>query len=288
MSSVLILGGTGFVGGHLKHALTTQGHEVKAFGRAAFEPRFDLKNQLESSDVLILMMGENVGKRWSTAYKKAMWQSRVDNLKRVAKVLETCEHKPSRIIGVSAVGIFPQTDASQTCAEDDVLTEGRDFLSELGVAWENTYNDLFENVVIARFGVVLGKGGGAMAKMLPPFKMGLGGPVAGGQQMFSWIHIADLCRALIFLMSHSELKGAFNLTSPNPISNDALGKSLASALHRPYWLPVFEWQLKLAFGEGAEVLTASLNVIPKRLIEEQFVFEYPTIEQAVAEIVSAE
>lgn len=282
---IVILGGTGFIGTHLSQYLIEQGHQVCAYGRAAFENGFDLPAALNGADVLVLLSGENIGQRWNDQYKQALYDSRVLTSRRVKAAIEQCEKPPKSILAASAIGIYPQRDCQH--AVDEFVTEiGDNFLAELGQAWEAENLRLTPKPVVMRFGVVLGEGGGALAKMLLPFKLGLGGPVAGGQQCFSWIHIDDLVRAITFLLERPELQGVFNLTSPNPLSNDDFGRALARTLHRPYLIPLPYWQLRLMFGEGAQVLTHSAAVLPKRLLDAGFNFDFPMIESALKQILS--
>ncbi|MDA3807969.1 MAG: TIGR01777 family oxidoreductase [Thiomicrorhabdus sp.] len=281
--NIIILGGTGFVGTYLQSYLRQQGHAVVALGREAFTPEFDLTAHLENQDLLIMLAGENVGQRWNAQYKKALLESRTLTNQALKQALETCQNPPKRIFSASAVGIYPQ-NGIQTPVDESCTQVGEGFLGELGQQWEAASLQLSPQPVVMRFGVVLGTNGGALQKMLPAFKLGLGGPVAGGAQAFSWIHIEDLARAVGFLIMHPELSGIFNLTAPNPLSNRDFGQALADALHRPFWLPMPRWMLSLMFGEGAQVLTHSSAVIPQRLIAAGFQFDYPEIKTALTDL----
>ena len=285
--NILILGGTGFVGGYLEPFLSELGHTVTVLGREAFEEGFDLVGQVNNRDMLINLSGENIGQRWSESYKKALVESRVLTSKKLAEAHQACSNPPKRILAASAIGIYPESDCSQPFDESFNPLEVEDktnFLATLGQSWEQASLQLNPKPVIMRFGVVLGKQGGALAKMLPPFKFGLGGPVAGGQQCFSWIHIHDLARAVEYLIEHPEIEGAVNLTAPTPLSNYEFGKALASELRRPYLIPLPLWQLKLMFGEGAQVLTYSSAIVPTRLLEAGFKFEFTTASAALKDI----
>lgn len=281
--NIIILGGTGFIGRYLQSYLRQQGHMVTAFGRQAFSANFDLSARLEHQDLLIMLAGENVGQRWSSAYKKALLESRTLTNQALKEAIAACDNPPKRIFSASAIGIYPQ-NTLQTPVDESCTQVGREFLGALGQQWEAATLQLTPQPVIMRFGVVLGNKGGALYKMLPAFKLGLGGPVAGGAQAFSWIHIKDLARAVGFLIAHPELAGSFNLTAPNPLSNRDFGQTLASVLHRPFWLPMPQWMLSLIFGEGAQVLTHSSAVMPQRLIAEGFEFEYSQIKPALTDL----
>lgn len=285
--NILILGGTGFVGGYLQPFLTERGHLVSVLGREAFEDGFDLAEQINQQDILINLSGENIGQRWNERYKKALVDSRVLTSKRLAEALEACSNPPSRILAASAIGIYPENSCAKPLDESFNPFEVEDetnFLATLGQSWERANIQLNPKPVIMRFGVVLGKQGGALAKMLPPFKLGLGGPVAGGKQCFSWVHIHDLACAVEYLIAHPEIEGAVNITAPTPLTNYEFGKALASELRRPYLIPLPFWQLKLMFGEGAQVLTYSSAILPARLSETGFEFEFKTVQSALKDI----
>ncbi|MGM0541908.1 MAG: NAD-dependent epimerase/dehydratase family protein, partial [Pseudomonadota bacterium] len=192
--NIIILGGTGFIGCYLQSYLRQQGHVVTAFGRQAFTAQFDLSSHLENQELLIMLAGENIGQRWSSAYKKALLESRTLTNQVLKQAISDCNNPPKRIFLASAIGIYPQntlrTPVDESCTQVD-----RGFLGVLGQQWEAATLQLTPQPLIMRFGVVLGNKGGPLHKMLPAFKLGLGGPVAGGAQAFSWIHVKDLARA---------------------------------------------------------------------------------------------
>ena len=288
--NIVILGGTGFVGSYLRPFLTERGHQVSVFGRAAFADSFDLAGHLENQDLVISLSGENVGNRWSEAYKQALIDSRVLTSEKLKTAIEACSNPPTRIFAASAIGIYPENECSNPIDESFdpfSVQDDRNFLATLGQAWEQANSKLTPQPVTLRFGVVLGKDGGALAKMLPPFKLGLGGPVAGGKQCFSWVHIHDLARAIEHLMDHPELTGAFNVTAPSPLSNRDFGQVLATELKRPFLIPLPLWQLKLMFGEGAQVLTYSSAILPKRLLDNGFVFKFSSARAALQDILQS-
>ncbi|BBP44972.1 hypothetical protein THMIRHAS_03450 [Thiosulfatimonas sediminis] len=272
---IAILGGTGLIGNAL-HTALQQEHQVSQHGRAVFANTSTLLSAIQNADLVVQLSGANIGERWRKGYKKILWDSRINTTRLLAQVLPECDKAP-RIICASAIGFYPQTqNCTQPFSEQDKQA-GDDFLAQLSVAWEAEAHKLThaENLVITRFGVVLSPEGGALAKMLPPFKLGLGGPIAGGTQCFSWIDIDDLCAAMQFIIARPELNGTFNLTAPNPITQKQFAQTLGKTLKRPAFLPLPEWQLKLMFGEGAQVLTHSASVFPQRLIDLGFHFHYP-------------
>lgn len=282
---MVILGGTGLVGSHLKPFLEQQGHEIKAFGQSAFEPEFDLAAELNGLDVLIQLSGTNIGQRWTQTHQQRIWDSRVDLNQRLATLLASLPEPPKRVIAASAIGFYPESDCEHPLDESHSKA-GENTFGDLVQAWEKALASLAppERLLTFRFGVVLASNGGALGKMLPAFKLGLGGPIAGGHQCFSWVHIDDLLHAFSWALQHPERHGTFNLTAPQPVSQAEFGRQLAHQLHRPFWLPVFRWQLTLLLGDGAQVLTVSQAVIPTKLTEAGFRFQYPTLKAALAHL----
>lgn len=282
---ITILGGTGFVGSHLTKRFQQNGDLVKACGREAFESELALVKAIDGAELLINLTGENIGKRWNEAYKQALCDSRLETAQQIKQAIEKCSVKPKAIFAASAIGIYPQTACDNPL--DESCTEiGEGFLGELGAAWEQASLALEPTPTIMRFGVVLGADGGALQKMLPPFKLGLGGPVAGGEQCFSWVHVDDLTRAIVFLADNEPEHEVYNICAPTPLTNAAFGKKLADTLGRPFWLPLPEWQLKLMFGEGAQVLTHSSAVVSKNLSAEGFEFEFKAAQSALQNLLA--
>ncbi|AEG31068.1 TIGR01777 family oxidoreductase [Thiomicrospira cyclica] len=281
---IVILGGTGFVGKHLAKHLSQQGHQVTAQGRSAFKDLDHLTQLIDEQDVVIQLAGANIGERWNEAYKKELYDSRITTSGLLKKALEKANQPPQRILAASAIGIYPQRPCGQPL--DEQCTDiDPGFLGHLGQAWEMANAQLSPTPLIMRFGVVLGLDGGALAKMLPAFRLGGGGPVAGGQQCFSWIHIDDLVAAISWAINHPELQGPINMCAPQPLTQAEFGRALAHALGRPFWLPMPEFALKMLFGEGAQVLTHSSCVVPSRLTELGFQFKYADAKSALSQLV---
>ena len=283
--NILLLGGTGFVGKHLAQALRQDGHQVTQAGRNAFSNLQHLTDLLNNQQIIVQMSGANIGQRWNEAYKKQLYTSRIDTTHLLAQALNQLDTPPQQVIAVSAIGIYPQ----QPCTEplDERCTKiDSGFLGQLGQAWEHASQKLKPSPLIMRFGVVLGKDGGALQKMLPAFKMGLGGPVASGEQCFSWVHIDDLIQAFRWAIRHPEQNGPVNVTAPQPLKQKEFAKILAQTLHRPYGMPMPEFMLKLIFGEGAQVLTHSSCIVPSRLLNQGFEFKYPDAQTALKQILS--
>ena len=279
---ILILGGTGLIGRALEQHLSAD-YQVECVGRSAFVNQDALNELVQDRDLIIKLSGANIVKRWNTAYKQEIWDSRVRTSQQLKTSLDLLTIKP-RIFCASAVGFYPESSCGQPY-DEDCQHPGTDFLSDLVVAWEQHSKTLAENVLIFRFGVVLSVKGGALSQMLLPFKLGFGGPVAGGKQCFSWIHVDDLLRAFSYAIEHPDMQGVFNLTSPNPVTQAEFGKNLASLLHRPFLLPLFKWQIKLLFGEGSQVLIQSVSVIPTKLLKSGFQFDYAELRLALKDII---
>jgi uncharacterized protein (TIGR01777 family) len=282
MMKILILGGTGLIGGALERHLSAD-HEVECVGRSAFASQDVLNKLVQDKDLIIKLSGANIVKRWNAAYKQEIWDSRIETSKQLKIALDFLTNKP-RIFCASAVGFYPESLCEQPFNED-CKYPGTGFLSYLVVAWEKSSESLAKEVLIFRFGVVLSVKGGALSQMLLPFKLGFGGPVAGGKQCFSWIHVGDLVKAFSYAIEHPEMQGVFNLTSPNPVTQAQFGKTLASLLHRPFLLPLFKWQIKLLFGEGSQVLTQGASVVPKKLLKLGFQFDYAESRLALKDII---
>lgn len=278
---ICILGGTGLVGQALKSKLNVQ-HNVTTVGRSAFNNEQELIAIIKDAQIIIQLSGANIGQRWSKGYKQQIWDSRVETTEMLASAIAKLDHPPKRVFCASAIGFYPENNCD-TPVDETCTTPGDNFLAELSVAWEQSASKLApkENLVITRFGVVLDKQQGALAKMLPAFKFGLGGPVAGGEQCFSWVHIDDLVNAYVFLINNPEWNGTFNITAPLPLAQKTFAKTLAKTLKRPCFVPLPLWQLKLIFGEGAQVLTHSSAVLPTKLQHKGFEFQYPDASSAL-------
>ena len=279
---IVILGGTGLIGEALKENFMLN-HEVECMGREVFISFETLLSAVRYCDLVIQLSGANISKRWSSSYKKEIWSSRVDATNLLSSVIHSLPNKP-KIICASAVGFYPESDCKHPLNETN-NSPGSDFLARLSVAWEAAARSISKDAIIFRFGVVLSKKGGALKQMYLPYLLGFGGPIKGGNHCFSWVHINDLIKAFEFILNHTDARGIYNLTSPQPIKQKYFGKVLAKALKRPFIVPLFEWQLKLLFGKGSRVLTQSLSVVPKFLLDEGFVFDFPDIESALLDLI---
>lgn len=283
---VAISGASGFVGQHLASIFQSRGDDVVTIGRRDYQTddTHALQTKLAGCEMLINLSGAPIIAKWTEEHKQALRSSRIDTTRKLVEALHQMESKPKLFISTSAVGIY---DNRGTYGESD-CNYGDDLLACICKDWEEEAlkaGELGIRTAVFRFGIVLGKNGGMIQKVLTPFSLGLGGPIGNGQQAFSWIHIDDLAQAYLFALENQEVNGVYNLTAPHPIDNLAFTKALGHTLGRPTWFPVPPFVLKLMFGEGAKVMTDGQSVKPERLLESGFAFRYPTINEALEAIV---
>ena len=283
MKTIVITGASGFVGSSLKKRFLEIGYNVIATKRDDLHNIEKLSSILNGVEVVINLAGANIINRWSESYKKLLYSSRIDTTKALVSAMSLCEIKPKTFISTSAVGIYK----NDTLYDEKTQNLSNDFLGKLCQEWENEAlkaNGSGVRVSIFRFGIVMGEGG-ALAKMLTPFKLGLGGTIGDGTQSFSFIHIKDLVKAYEFVIDNDNLSGIFNLTAPVPTTNYGLTKALGDNLHRPTLLPIPQFVLNLLLSEGAKVLTDGQSAVPNHLLESGFVFEYKTIDETIKDLV---
>jgi uncharacterized protein (TIGR01777 family) len=284
---VAISGITGFIGKQLSDHLLKSGNELIAISRRDFEGgRNQLAKVINSADVIINLAGSPVLQRWNKENRDRILSSRVDTTRFLVDAVRHNypDHRPKVFINASAIGIY-----NDSGTYDEFSTGlGTGFLAMVCKAWESEtvpLKDLDLRLCIVRIGIVLGKGGGSLGKMLPIFKAGLGGRIGTGRQPFPFIHISDFCRAIDHLISHQNCEGVYNLVSPQTATNSLFTAALASMLHRPAFFTVPEFALKLIYGGASEMLTKGSFVKPTRLQKEGFQFHFPDISSALADLV---
>lgn len=283
MAKIAITGASGFVGSNLKDIFHQNGHDVIAIKREDLKDIEILSNLLDGCDAVVNLAGANIISRWSEEYKNLLYSSRIGTTRNLFKAIEKTKNKPEIFISTSAVGIYD----NQSTYDEENFNYGDDFLAKLCKDWEEEalkVQTLGIRTVIFRFGIVLGDGG-ALGKMLLPFKLGLGGTIGDGKQAFSFIHIDDLKNAFEFALEHDNIEGIYNMTAPTPTTNYGLTKALGKSLHRPTILPVPSFVLNLIFSEGAKVLTDGQSAVPKRLLDAGFEFKFQNIEDTIDNLV---
>ena len=297
---IFITGGTGFVGSNLVRFLLGEGHQVKAVGRSEPPQGFDPENyqfiaadttqqgpwqeELADADAVVSLAGASIFSRWTRKYKKLIYDSRVLTTRNVVEALPS--GKEVVLCSASGVGFYGSRG-------DDVLTEdepsGSDFLAGVTIDWEKEAQQAIDKgtrVALMRFGVVLGPDGGAMAKMIPAFKMFVGGPLGDGLQWFPWLHIDDLLAAILFVIEQPEIHGPLNFCAPNPVRNRELTRALGEALNRPAFMPAPAFMIRLAMGEFGDVFLGSQRTVPDKLLNHGFSFQYPKIRDAINAVVA--
>lgn len=295
---ILLTGATGFVGQQLVPTLHQAGHQLtllvrdrpkadRLFPASAF-PNLttiaynatesgDWQDQLNGQDAVINLAGEPISERWTPQYKQAIFDSRKIGTEKLVEAIAKADQKPQVMISGSAIGYY---GTSETETFTETSPAGDDFLAEVCQAWEaaaKPVQDLGVRLVIVRIGIVLGADGGALGKMLPPFKLFAGGPLGSGEQWFSWIDRQDLVRLIDFALTTPTLAGIFNATAPEPLRMKDFCRTLGQVLGRPSWLPVPDIALELLLGEAAKLVLEGQRVLPQTLTGTNFEFQYPTL-----------
>jgi uncharacterized protein len=297
--NIFITGGLGFVGRHLSKALLQDGHQVTAVGRTPDpqgidHPAFryiaadttlagDWQAEVPDHEAVVNLAGKSIFTPWTNKAKQEIYDSRILTTRNLVAALP--EGRETLLCSTSAVGYYGDRG-------EDILTEdqpsGDNFLAEVGRDWEAealAAEQKGARVALPRFGIVLHRDGGAMAKMIPAFRMFVGGPLGSGRQWFPWIHLDDLVAALRFLIETPGVRDPFNCTAPEPVRNAELARTLGRKLHRPACMPAPAFLIKLVLGEFGEVLLDSQRAIPRNLSAAGFTFHYPDLDAALGEIV---
>lgn len=291
-------GGTGFIGSHLRTMLLREGHLLTVVSRSpeAYEgetarnQRFiswdaDFISEMEKADAVVNLAGESIfGQRWTDEVKQRIYSSRIDNTLKLASAVNQAENPPSVMVSASGIDYYGDEGAAVI---DESCGPGNDFLSKVCIDWEQAAKEVTDagvRVAIPRFGVVLETDGGALQQMLTPFKLFVGGPVGSGDQYFSWVHMYDVCRGIIFALEKDDFEGAYNMCAPHPVTMNDFADALGDILNRPSLFRVPEFALKLALGEAADPVISSHRVHPEKLQEAGFEFRFRYVIEALSEI----
>lgn len=298
--NIIMTGATGFVGQQLVALLSQQSHQLTIVTRNVshatqvlgsnhrYVDNLSKLENLNDFDTVINLAGEPiVGKRWSNQQKQRICDSRWDITAMLTQLIKQSDTPPTSFISASAIGYYGRQGSTPVDEDSQAHNE---FSHQVCSEWEHLAlkaQSETTRVCVLRIGIVLGKNGGALAKMLPPFKLGLGGPIGKGLHGVSWIHIDDLTHLIEHLMITNNAQGVFNATAPNPVNHKRFAESIGSSLNRPACIPTPVIALKLAMGEMADLIVEGQFVLPKRALASGFNFKYPEINPALDSILKA-
>ncbi|XLQ12033.1 MAG: TIGR01777 family oxidoreductase [cyanobacterium endosymbiont of Epithemia adnata isolate EadnSB Bon19] len=301
---IAIAGATGFVGSRLVKKLKNDGHQLLIFTRNAnrakqlyptsrfpnleiisYQPMEsgDWQKAVSGCDGVVNLAGETIAKRWTSKNRKAILESRQLGTRKIVEAIAQAETKSSVLVNASAVGYY---GTSEIDIFDEDSDPGDDFLSQVCQVWEKEANEVKQagvRLVILRLGIVLGNGG-ALAKIIPPFKLFVGGPLGEGHQWFSWIHLDDLVDLIIESLERNDVEGAFNATSPYPVRMSKLCEILGEIMNRPSWLPVPDFVLEFLLGDASKLVLEGQQVLPKKTQSIGFEYQYPNLKKALMDI----
>lgn len=297
---VAVTGGTGFIGSRLVERLQTEGHQVLLLVRNVSKAQQRFPNaevvsytskvsgawqqSIAGCDGVVNLAGEPIANRWTENSKKEILESRQLGTQKIVEAISQANPKPSVLVNSSAVGYY---GTSETAVFNETSSPGQDFLAEVCQAWESEAEKVKASgtrLAIIRTGIVLGPGGGVLARMTFPFQLFAGGPLGSGNQWVSWVHREDLVNLILKSLTDSSMAGVFNATAPNPARMNELCQILGQILNRPSWLPVPDFALALLLGEAAQVVLEGQHVQPQNTLSKGFEFQYPTLQTALKQI----
>lgn len=297
---IIIAGGTGMIGQSLSRGLVEKGHQVWVLSRTpGKEPppgvqfeRWDAETAqgwghlVSEADALINLAGTNIGARpWTNARKRSIRESRVNAGRAIVEAIRASARRPGVVLQIAGSGYYGSTGDQEL---DENAPAGQGFQAGIVQDWENAIQPVAElgpRLAIMRTGVVLTPQGGVLAPFILQNRLFAGGPLGSGKQWISWIHIRDLVRAFEFLLEREDARGVFNVTSPEPLTNAAFGRTISRVMHRPFWAPVPAFMLKVVLGEMSELVLKGQRIVPRRLLEMGFQFQYDTLQKAVEDLI---
>ena len=285
---IAVTGGTGRIGSLLVEELRKRGDEVTVLSRSSGDVRWDPMQgpapteALEGRDAIVHLAGEDIAQRWNDDSLRRIRESRVIGTRNLVAGIEAAEPRPKALISASAVGYY----GHRPDPIDEDAPPGDDVLAEICKAWEQEAERAPVRVVRVRTGVVLDRHGGALQKMLLPFRLGVGGPVGGGQQPMPWIHLEDVIGIYLAAIDDERWTGAVNATAPHPVTNREFSKALGRALHRPAIAPVPGFAVKLLFGGMAKLVLEGQHALPRRTSELGYRFRHPQVDDALRSVLT--
>ncbi|WP_251553639.1 TIGR01777 family oxidoreductase [Neobacillus muris] len=295
---IVIAGGSGFIGQKLTEILLNKGHMVVILTRKDRPSKGNIlyvrwlaegstpQAEIQNADVFINLAGVSINDgRWSVKHQKQIYSSRMQATDELLKIIDGLSEKPKVLINASAIGIYPASFTAVYSEESTVIAN--DFLGKTVSDWETKAKQVEAQgirAVFMRFGVVLGREGGALPLMALPYKLFAGGTVGSGKQWVSWIHVTDVVRAVVFAIDHPHLHGPINVVSPQPVRMKEFGKTIGQVLHRPHWLPVPALALKLTLGHKSALVLEGQHVAAKALMDAGFEFRFPGLYQALEDL----
>jgi len=302
---IFITGGMGFVGATLTNVLSSKGHQVTILDRHMARGRpvpngvrrvegdstkpGSWRGELSEHDVIINLAGASIFQRWNRDVKKAIYQSRILTTRNVVEGLRAGKGQETHLLSASGVGFYgPHGDE----VLDESQSPGSDFLAQLAADWEREAlkaRQFGARVVLCRFGIVLGRNGGVLGQLVPTFRRYLGSPLGSGTQWVSWIHEQDLANVFLFLLAKPDVEGPMNCATPHPVRNSELTRTLGEVLNKPVILPHIPGAiLKLILGEFGDVVLTGQRAVPKKLLDHGFRFQFPTIKQALEDLLKSQ
>lgn len=297
---IVIAGGSGFIGQKLTDLLLAEGHTIVILTRKEKKSSIKVKfvkwlsdgaspeNEIKNVDAFINLAGVSINDgRWNKSHQKQIYESRMTATDELLRIISRLTEKPSVLINASAIGIYPASVRNVYTENSTEIAD--DFLGETVRDWEIKAKQLVEHsirTVFMRFGVVLGKEGGALPLMALPYKLFVGGKVGSGEQWVSWVHVTDVVRAICFALENNRLSGAVNVTSPSPLQMNDFGKTIGAILHRPHWFPVPSFVMKAVLGQKSALVLEGQRVMPQVLMEEGFEFTFPSLKPALDDLLT--